>query len=209
MIQHGVSTGGFGTEDTVEAGGSGSGGSGSSPGAKSTEGIVLGSSAGSEYGQGRGRRAADNEAMTVGRIMDWIEARVEAIKSRQEEEDEDDERERAGTLSKVKQMGDEKVDKVRTHEVRLQFFIQPTQSNKPHAAAPTSRCPQALAPIEQSQGMHFLATEPRFATTTRRHRLLPRSAITGSIAPFSYDIVTTISRPIAGLETPASCYDDA
>jgi len=32
--------------------------------------------------------------LTIGRVMDWIEARLEAIRSRQEEEDEDEERER-------------------------------------------------------------------------------------------------------------------
>lgn len=32
--------------------------------------------------------------MTIGRIMDYIEARLEAIKSREEEEDEDEEKER-------------------------------------------------------------------------------------------------------------------
>jgi hypothetical protein len=34
------------------------------------------------------------DAMTIGRIMDWIEARMEAVKAREEEEDEDDEREK-------------------------------------------------------------------------------------------------------------------
>ncbi|KAF7982667.1 hypothetical protein HWV62_27129 [Athelia sp. TMB] len=33
--------------------------------------------------------------MTIGKVMDWIEARLEAIKSREEEEDEDEEKERA------------------------------------------------------------------------------------------------------------------
>lgn len=32
--------------------------------------------------------------MTIGKVMDWIEARLEAVKSREEEEDEDEERER-------------------------------------------------------------------------------------------------------------------
>ena len=32
--------------------------------------------------------------MTIGRVMDWTEARMEAIKSREEEEDEDEEREK-------------------------------------------------------------------------------------------------------------------
>lgn len=36
---------------------------------------------------------AGNE-MTIGKVMDWIEARLEAIKSREEEEDEDEEKEK-------------------------------------------------------------------------------------------------------------------
>lgn len=34
------------------------------------------------------------DVMTIGRIMDWIEARMEAVKAREEEEDEDEDRER-------------------------------------------------------------------------------------------------------------------
>ncbi|KAG0701632.1 hypothetical protein DFH29DRAFT_1000040 [Suillus ampliporus] len=34
------------------------------------------------------------DVMTIGRIMDWIEARTEAVKAREEEEDEDEEREK-------------------------------------------------------------------------------------------------------------------
>lgn len=33
--------------------------------------------------------------MTIGKVMDWIEARLEAVKSREEEEDEEEEKERA------------------------------------------------------------------------------------------------------------------
>lgn len=36
----------------------------------------------------------DGGGMTIGRIMDYIEARLEAIKSREEEEDEDEEKDR-------------------------------------------------------------------------------------------------------------------
>lgn len=32
--------------------------------------------------------------MTIGRVMDWVEARVDAIRAREEEEDEDEEREK-------------------------------------------------------------------------------------------------------------------
>ncbi|KAJ4470705.1 hypothetical protein C8J55DRAFT_479303 [Lentinula edodes] len=38
--------------------------------------------------------SSQGEGMTIGKVMDWIEARMEAIKSREEEEDEEEERER-------------------------------------------------------------------------------------------------------------------
>lgn len=37
---------------------------------------------------------ADNDGMTIGRVMDWIEARLEAIKTQEDEEDEEEEKER-------------------------------------------------------------------------------------------------------------------
>jgi hypothetical protein len=40
------------------------------------------------------REGVGNE-MTIGKVMDWIEARLEAVKSREEEEDEDEEKERS------------------------------------------------------------------------------------------------------------------
>lgn len=41
---------------------------------------------------------SDGQGIAIGRIMDYVEARLEAIRSREEEEDEDEdkERERAG-----------------------------------------------------------------------------------------------------------------
>ncbi|KAF8126281.1 hypothetical protein EV363DRAFT_1348182 [Boletus edulis] len=41
------------------------------------------------------------QGMTVGRILDWIEARLEAVKSREEEEDEDEEREKERERTRV------------------------------------------------------------------------------------------------------------
>ncbi|PPQ78567.1 hypothetical protein CVT25_011778 [Psilocybe cyanescens] len=40
--------------------------------------------------------AVEGGGMTIGRVMDWTEARVDAIKAREEEEDEDEEREKGG-----------------------------------------------------------------------------------------------------------------
>jgi hypothetical protein len=35
-----------------------------------------------------------SDGMTIGRVMDWIEARLDAVKSREEEEEEEEEREK-------------------------------------------------------------------------------------------------------------------
>ncbi|KAG6377954.1 hypothetical protein JVT61DRAFT_14748 [Boletus reticuloceps] len=44
---------------------------------------------------------AHSGEMTVGRILDWIEARLDAVKSREEEEDEDEEREKERERTRV------------------------------------------------------------------------------------------------------------
>lgn len=44
---------------------------------------------------------AHSGEMTVGRILDWIEARMDAVKSREEEEDEDEEREKDRERARV------------------------------------------------------------------------------------------------------------
>lgn len=42
-----------------------------------------------------GNEASDGEGgMSIGRVMDWVEARLEAVRSREEEEEEDEEREK-------------------------------------------------------------------------------------------------------------------
>jgi len=41
-----------------------------------------------------GSGASSESGMTIGKVMDWIEARMEAIKSREEEEEEEEEKEK-------------------------------------------------------------------------------------------------------------------
>lgn len=50
----------------------------------------------SDIGQSPSGTSHDVEGggMTIGKVMDWTEARVDAIKAREEEEDEDEEREK-------------------------------------------------------------------------------------------------------------------
>ncbi|CAA7264019.1 unnamed protein product [Cyclocybe aegerita] len=50
----------------------------------------------SDVGQApSGSTAVEGGGLTIGRVMDWTEARLEAIKAREEEEDEEEEKERA------------------------------------------------------------------------------------------------------------------
>ncbi|KNZ78099.1 hypothetical protein J132_02290 [Termitomyces sp. J132] len=42
----------------------------------------------------QGVSVSSNQDLTIGRVMDWTEARLEAIKAREEEEDEEEEREK-------------------------------------------------------------------------------------------------------------------
>jgi hypothetical protein len=49
----------------------------------------------SDAGRTGGGDEGGAPAMDVGRVMDWVDARLEAIRAREEEEDEDEERERA------------------------------------------------------------------------------------------------------------------
>ncbi|KAJ7138451.1 hypothetical protein C8R43DRAFT_1072054 [Mycena crocata] len=44
-------------------------------------------------------RNTEEAGMTIGRVMDWVEARLDAVKCREEEEDEEDERERGSHSS--------------------------------------------------------------------------------------------------------------
>lgn len=68
------------------------------------QGVSVGGDA--DPSSGSMSEAVGNE-MTIGKVMDWIEARLEAIKSREEEEDEEEEKERvkSGTMSMSKPSG--------------------------------------------------------------------------------------------------------
>jgi hypothetical protein len=56
--------------------------------------IQQGVSVGDIGGASHGAHDPERGGMTIGKVMDWIEARIEAIKSREEEEDEDEEKEK-------------------------------------------------------------------------------------------------------------------
>lgn len=106
----------------------------------------------------------DGEEMTIGKVMDWIEARLEAIKSSPEEEEEDRERLKEGTsLSKASEddtLKEEKRDRKasgggvhglskshRRSKENLQGIVLPSQLSANNAQqAPSSRQTSASSP---------------------------------------------------------------
>jgi hypothetical protein len=59
------------------------------------QGVSVGGVADPSSAMSESVREATGNEMTIGKVMDWIEARLEAVKSREEEEDEDEEKERS------------------------------------------------------------------------------------------------------------------
>jgi hypothetical protein len=65
--------------------------------------IQQGVSVGDIGGASSSSHDPEGAGMTIGKIMDWIEARLDAIKSREEEEDEDEEKEKGKEHERARQ----------------------------------------------------------------------------------------------------------
>ncbi|KAF8528488.1 hypothetical protein BU17DRAFT_80898 [Hysterangium stoloniferum] len=113
------------------------------------------------------------EEMTIGRVMDWIEARLEAIKSTEEEEEED--RLKDGP-SKVAQ--DESAKEDREKRVRRTVSAATTQAkqqrrSKEHLhetsqpATASQQTPSPRAPVASSPPLHSPSPPPRPVRTKR------------------------------------------
>ncbi|KAJ7322879.1 hypothetical protein DFH08DRAFT_888158 [Mycena albidolilacea] len=117
--------------------------------------------------------------MTIGRVMDWVEARLDAVRSREEEEDEEDERERG------------------------------SHSSAPNASASGSHRPSAPArkpspsPPPPSRVTAGPSSPPRSSIPLKSTRTLPQSKPTTSTVPappvptteFHVHVPTAVSFP--------------
>ncbi|KAG6917705.1 hypothetical protein DXG01_001477 [Tephrocybe rancida] len=102
----------------------------------------------------------DHGGLTIGRVMDWTEARLEAIRSREEEEDEEEEREReregGGKSQPIPVVGN--VPKVDTKPPRVPVAsvprtkapTPPQATSLPTPSSPRSSQPQPSAPSSPS-----------------------------------------------------------
>ncbi|KAF9447633.1 hypothetical protein P691DRAFT_671087 [Macrolepiota fuliginosa MF-IS2] len=171
------------------------------------QGVSVGGLGPSTSGSSHG---ADNDGMTIGRVMDWIEARLEAIKSQEEEEDEEEERER---------------EKERVRSVPS----VPPNHNKPSVPAPAPSTNSSLSSSLPTPSSPALATSNRLPEPTSpspplpvntlrpTQRSKPRTAMKGepptsytsfsavpstSVFNFSPETVTPINTSLSFPETP-------
>ncbi|KAH7911842.1 hypothetical protein BJ138DRAFT_1135114 [Hygrophoropsis aurantiaca] len=84
----------------------------------------------------------DSNEMTIGRIMDWIEARLEAVRSREEEEDEDEEKEKEKERGRLAPTGNNLPKDTST----TTFSAGPSQKTTPEASSHLTRTTTEKAP---------------------------------------------------------------
>ncbi|KAJ8085628.1 hypothetical protein PM082_004446 [Marasmius tenuissimus] len=92
---------------------------------------------------------SESDGMTIGKVMDWIEARMEAIKSREEEEDEEEEKEKAGERARP------------TGPVPAGPMAAQKQQQQPEAKANKSTAPSKPARDQPQQTSISNVTLPR------------------------------------------------
>lgn len=182
----------------------------------------------------------DGQGMAViGRIMDYIEARLEAIKSREEEEDEDEEKERERERGKpapaagpsTRPAPAPAVPAKSKEQVRnivflvVSFSVYPSQQNA--VAPPTPYTPPSLAPTQPTistnappspsplpSTLHRSAAHhpslPLPLQRTSKSRLLAAKDPAASV-PFTFDAPSTaiLTHPSLNLDPPSSTVETA
>ncbi|KAJ7723435.1 hypothetical protein B0H16DRAFT_1895857 [Mycena metata] len=124
--------------------------------------------------------------MTIGRVMDWVEARLDAVRCREEEEDEEDERERGSHSS------------------------APTTSGSNRPSPPARKVPVAITAALARDGRTILSSAPCDATQVnaqppaaqaaplnRRHSPVPPSDFHVPV-PVSFPFLENVPPPVAG-----------
>ncbi|CCM06953.1 uncharacterized protein FIBRA_09267 [Fibroporia radiculosa] len=114
---------------------------------------------------------SNGQGMTIGRIMDYIEARLEAIKSREEEEDEDEEKERPKPTSNVVPVLSAKpgASTLATRNVAIPSTISSKSRSHPALAPPTPETPLSFT------SSHSGPSSPSPLSTAPHRPILPLS----------------------------------
>ncbi|TFK18331.1 hypothetical protein FA15DRAFT_709956 [Coprinopsis marcescibilis] len=114
--------------------------------------IQQGVSASGELGEGEPgpSSAVDGGGMTIGRVMDWTEARLDAIKALEEDEDEDEERENQKDHQRKRGAGPSATTTTNVVQSTSSAYRKPAMpSSDPHKIS-SSTLPTPSSPITQT-----------------------------------------------------------
>ncbi|KAF8217791.1 hypothetical protein K438DRAFT_1795647 [Mycena galopus ATCC 62051] len=126
--------------------------------------------------------------MTIGRVMDWVEARLDAMRSREEEEDEEDERERGSHSSAPNASG--------SHRPNAPAH-KPSPSPPPSSRVTAGPCspPRSSVPLKLTRTLPQL----RPATSTVLAPPIPQTDFHVHVPPgVSFPFVENVPLPVTG-----------
>ncbi|KAJ7637001.1 hypothetical protein FB45DRAFT_907978 [Roridomyces roridus] len=132
-------------------------------------------------------RNQEEAGMSIGRIMDWVEARLDAVRSREEEEDEEDERERGGPSSAPHAGGTDRP----SAPVR-----KPSPSPPPsRVTTGTSSPPRSSIPLKPTRAPPNMNLKPITSSATSLIAPMPPADLH---VPISFPFLENVPPPVTG-----------
>ncbi|KAJ7201422.1 hypothetical protein GGX14DRAFT_502564 [Mycena pura] len=128
----------------------------------------------------------EETGMTIGRVMDWVEARLDAVRCREEEEDEEDERERGGQPSAPT-----------AHPPSNSSHPPSASTRKPSPSPPPSRV-TVPSPPRPSMPLKPARAAPQSKPASPNTPSMPMTSATDLIVPVSFPFVENIPLPVTG-----------
>ncbi|TFY77255.1 hypothetical protein EWM64_g6756, partial [Hericium alpestre] len=153
---------------------------------------------------------------TIGRVMDWVEARIEAIRAREEEEEEDEEREKAGHVKIPQPAPAPGLNRAKTVPVQNKdnnTASTSTKHSQPPQSSPPSPSPTiAQRPLLPRTAKSRASTSATPTTTFKQPIINPAGAFSFNVhAPVSTALYTSPSSdttaspiPVHTSPTPSS-----
>ncbi|KAJ7512549.1 hypothetical protein B0H11DRAFT_1951658 [Mycena galericulata] len=126
----------------------------------------------------------EEAGMTIGRVMDWVEARLDAVRCREEEEDEEDERERGSHSSAPNASAAQRPS---------------APARKPSPSPPPSRVTAgASSPPRSSIPLKPTRTSPHLKPTPSSTALSASIPPTDFHVPISFPFLENVPPPVTG-----------
>ncbi|KIP06891.1 hypothetical protein PHLGIDRAFT_24355 [Phlebiopsis gigantea 11061_1 CR5-6] len=139
--------------------------------------------------------------MTIGRIMDYIEARLEAIKSREEEEDEDEEKDRERERERERALagGPTKAPLAPMTPLSPSTLTSASVLGRPASTPPSP--PSTYRPLQAPQSLLRSSKSRLFAVSNANPK---ESVVSPAVAPFSATLLSSTDDTSVAIIPPSS-----